>query len=286
MKIFAFLATLALVSLVVLFYNLTPKTNANWVDYLVYQPETNHDIESNTLTIKPLRDWQYGVNDTIVSKDWRDTQEMNINELESVWFVLEAFGKIPAVGHTFLTFEFKNGESYSFSIEARREVGEPYSTVKGMFNTYEVAYTWSTERDAISRRVVKDGHRVKMYKLNITDQEEKALLLAAANATNQVAAVPMFYNTLTSNCTNLLAKLVNDLKPETLPYHLAWNLPGLSDKYLMNQNFITIDGNIDRTMESASLIGMRDELASVATGTSAEFSLKLRELLSNKQTSL
>jgi hypothetical protein len=50
--------------------------------------------------------------------------------------------------------------------------------------------------------------------------------------TNALAAHPRLYNTFSANCTNMLAKVVNQTKAGSVPFDLSWYLPGYSDLFL------------------------------------------------------
>ena len=254
-----------------------PEQNRNWVDYLA--TTTIGVTASSTITLGPVRDWTYGLHDTILAKDWLPGVVIDPSTIKAIWFNVEPFGKFALIGHTFITFELESGEAYSFSIEARREWGENYSAIKGAFRQYEVAYTWSTERDALSRRVVKDGHPVRVYKLKTTPAQRMALFTEAVAETNNVATTPRFYNTFTGNCTNLLAKVVNTAYPGALPYHYSWNLPGASDGYLMDEGYIDVQGTKEATIAAANLLPYQEQLATAATSSSLIFSQTIRSLL-------
>jgi Domain of unknown function (DUF4105) len=256
---------------------LVPEQNRNWVDYLA---NTTVGVQQDTVFILgPVRDWTYGLEDTIIDKTWLQGVTIDPATIKDIWFVVEPFGKFALIGHTFITFELESGEAYSFSIEARREWGENYSAFSGLFRQYEIAYTWSTERDSLSRRVVKDGHGVRVYKLQTTASQRALIFTTAVTATNEVATVPRFYNTLTSNCTNLLASIINTAYPSTLPYHYSWNFPGASDRYLMEHGYITYTDTIESTMANANLLPFQDLLAEKATGSAVEFSTAVRTAL-------
>ena len=117
------------------------------------------------------------------------------------------------MGHSFLSFELASGSAYTLSIEARREVGETYSAPKGMFNQFDLWY--GQHRARLPQCVTVSGRP----SMNITDwttpEEAQAVFKAVAADTARIAESPQFYNTLTANCTNLLAK------PSTPPTRTA-----------------------------------------------------------------
>jgi len=256
--IYTFLTVIVVGAITVLYLrNDTPALERDWVDYLKYQPSVT--FHENVAILSTVRDWTYDEDDTIVERDWHNNYEVAISDVSDVWFMVDRFGKIPAIGHSYLTFSFASGDALSFSIEARREWGEDYSVWYGLLNQYELAYTWSTEREMLTRRVIKDNSNLYMYKLTITPAQAQTLLRSVLEATNDIAQTPQFYNTFTANCTNLLANIVNEKTTITLPYHLSWNFPGLSDTYLMKQDFIEVyEDDIQKTKEQASLQSVRN----------------------------
>ena len=81
-----------------------------------------------------------------------------------------------------------------------------------------------------------------------------------ARATAEIADNPRFYNTMTGNCTNLLAEAINRAKPGRLPYDLAWNLPALSVGYLIDEGLIDSKGmSVEESREAAVINDLTDE---------------------------
>jgi hypothetical protein len=105
--------------------------------------------------------------------------------------------------------------------------------VRRLFREYELLYSWGTARDFLGVRLFFLQDDLYHYPLLLDEQVPWHVLQYVAAATNDVAQAAEFYNTATANCTNLLAKSINTRARTTkLPYGLAWNLPGLSDRYL------------------------------------------------------
>ena len=196
------------------------------------------------------------------------------------WFLVEPFSDIEAVGHTFLSFELEDGTVLSFSVEARREEAEEYSAVKGQFREYELAYQWGTERDFVTRRLIYLDHPLRLYPLTLTREQSKALFLSLAEETQTLAEHPRFYNTLTANCTNVLAKIVNRHYPGTLPYDIAWNLTGYADLYLMEQGLIENPISKEETIAVHDLTPFRMEIMKIATTSPVDFSRSIRSRIS------
>jgi len=262
----------------VLFFLLTrvPSHDRNWTDDHSVLPQAQ--VSDDVVTLYNVRDWQYGTEEP-TNKEWLKEVTLNPREITAVWFVLEPFAKFKAVGHSFLSFEFENGEAYSFSVEARREVGEDYSSVAGIFPQYELIYAWGTERDFITRRLVMLDHPVHFYKLELSPEDSAGLLKTLARATEDLAATPRFYNTLTANCTNMLAKIINAKYLGRVPYDISWNMPGFSDSFLFKQGLITSDSTFEHIRESSLLTPYKNEIVEAGLQSTFQFSRKLREVV-------
>ena len=58
----------------------------------------------------------------------------------------------PHIAHIFLSFGFGTDDHLAVSIERRDEIGEGYSTIKGLFRQFELFYVVADERDVIRLR--------------------------------------------------------------------------------------------------------------------------------------
>lgn len=235
------------------------------------------EVTTDTVTLHNVRDWTYD-GSAIVSTDWIEAT-VRPSDVVRVWFIIEPFASTPVVGHTFLSFEFKDGTTLAFSVEARREVNENYSALKGLGPTYELAYQWGTERDFIPRRTNYLAHPVRMYPLVLPEGGASALFTSLIEETNDLATHPRFYHTLFANCTNVLAHIINKHYPHTLPYDISWTLTGLSDTYLMKEDFIALQGTIDETKSVHNLTLSRDAIQKHAHDMSKDFSAFIRTLI-------
>ncbi len=274
-------ACIGLVVVGVLVYDVlqTPRNDRDWLPE--YDLTASADIASSSVTIHNVRDWTY--DSEVLSEDWT-TATVDPHTIVRTWFVVEPFGAIKGIGHTFLSFEFKDGTVLSFSIQARQEAKEKYSAFRGLVHTYELAYQWGTERDFISRRILFLDHDVRLYPMTISPEDSTRVFLAAISETNKLAEHPRFYNTLTANCTNMLAKLVNTYYPDRLPYDISWNLTGLADTYLMQQGIIDAAGRTPEEVRAAfDLTPHREVIRQNTTSSPVTFSALLRTLVPDNQ---
>lgn len=251
-------------------YSQVPSNNKDWEVGFEIFPETKISKDQTNVEIKNIRDWNYSQTD-IISKDYID-RTYNIDNLERVWFLVEPFSKWDGIAHTYFVFDFTDQEAISFSIEARREKGEEYFAALGAVNQYELIYMWGTERDFTGRRIYKDDADVYMYPLNIQKVSGQKLFLELARSTEELRNNPKFYNTLTSNCTNNLAKSANNVKAGTIPFNIAQILPGYSDEFLYGLDYIPTNESLDKVREKYYITDIVNEVY-----TDPNFSSLLRE---------
>lgn len=209
-----------------------PRNDRNWDPYLVHT--THVELSDDRFSVRPVTDWSYardGATATVTANNYHDAS-FAYSELRNVWFVLEPQPGSKIAAHTFLLFEFSDDRLLGVTIEARRRMGQGYSAVRGAFNTYELAYLWGSARDLLTRRAVMLDHEVFMYPIVITEQQKHGLLVNLLHRTQALETQPRWYNTLTSNCTNELAKATQ------LRWTPAYILTGLSDNFLFSRHII------------------------------------------------
>ena len=155
----------------------------------------------------------------------------DLSKLESVWFIVTPFSKHwrgPA--HTFVSFGFSDSQYVAISVEARREPGETYGPVVGLFNRFELIYVIGDERDLIGSRAAFGGYDVYVYPIRTSPERIRALFLEMLARSNALLARPEFYNTLTNNCTSNVVAHVNHIAPRRVPRGIKTILPGYADE--------------------------------------------------------
>jgi len=167
----------------------------------------------------------------------------NLAELNSVDFIVAPFN--PPTAHTFVSFGFEDGSHVAISIEARREVGESYSVLKGMLRQFEMMYVVADEADVLKLRTNHraDGN-VYLYPIKISQVKARALFVDMMNKANKLYQNPKFYNSITNNCTNALVQHVNNIAEKEAQIGFSWKyvLPAYSDKLAYDQGLINDTG--------------------------------------------
>ena len=227
--------------------SLRPSNDRSWVND--NERLTTAEFDDGEVTIRNVRDFEWRSNRDF-DKRWLD-MKINLNDVSKIWFVLEYFDPSRRqMAHTIMSFEMSDGTRLACSIEVRRESGERYHPVKGLFRQYELIYVWATERDVI-------GVRTRCRKRSVTHLfeavvlgpgNERRMLESYLKRTNKLSQSPEWYNTITNTCTTNIVRHVNEVYPGRVPRAVAVLLPGLSPKLLQRNNLVKIKGTIEETM--------------------------------------
>jgi hypothetical protein len=183
----------------------------------------------DSLTIRDVRNFTYDSSGNTIAKRF-ETRSYDLRKLATVWFVLAPFepdNRGPA--HSFLSFGFADSQFVAISVEARREVGEDYSIVKGMLKRYEMMYVIGDERDLMRLRVAR-GDDVYVYPIKTSPEKVRALFMRMLEYANSLHSDPEFYHTLANNCTTNILKHVNSIASRKIPYGREVLLPGYADE--------------------------------------------------------
>jgi hypothetical protein len=192
----------------------------------------------------------------------RSDFQFKLSELEKVWFIVQRFTPGEGLAHVFLTFQVtpEEGEPkyFSLSVEIRREEGEYFSPVQGLYRHYELNYVFGDERDLIGvRTVMRPEDRIYMYPVNATPYEVQKLFRSITSRTNQIFDRPEFYHTLLNNCMNGILRHTSRMTPE----EISWFdpnivLPGYSDRFAYRLGIIgDADQSFDELKEACRIDG-------------------------------
>jgi hypothetical protein len=176
-----------------------------------------------------------------------ETRDYDLRTLSSLDVFISHFDEFEGLAHIFLSFGFADGGKLVVSLESRREVGEEFSPLLGLFRQYEIIYVVGSESDIVGVRTGPRSERVYRYPTVATAAQARALLEALGRDINAVADTPRFYNTLLHNCTNELTRRVEDISTARFP--LTWKtlLPGYFDAVLYDMGLIPSSGTFEET---------------------------------------
>ena len=208
------------------FLLLKPSNDRNWIAREAKTAWAR--LEGDTLTVHNVRNFHYRSEED-ADERW-EVRRYDLSGLSDVWFLLARFPHVRLGAHTFVSFEFEDGQFLCLSIEGRKEVGEDYGILRGLYRQFETMYIPGDERDLIGLRTHIRKHDVFLYPMRSTAEGRRAFLLDMIRRMNQLHEEPAFYNTLFDTCTTGLYEHLNQVREKPLPLSYEVLVSGLSDR--------------------------------------------------------
>lgn len=230
-----------------------PPTEGDWQEHLslVSTAEFNGDF----VTVRNVRNFRYYPTEKDMHPGYYD-KTYDLNQIKKVWYVAEPFNENQSAAHTFVSFEFNNGDFLAISIEARKTKDQVYSIWKGMWRTYPLVYIAADERDVILLRANLRKDKVYVYPVKLEKPENARLLLVdmLTRMNELLGAKPAWYNTLFANCTSSIAKHVNNLTPGRVSV-FSWQLwlTASADELALKHGLIDTDLPITEAREKYNI---------------------------------
>lgn len=251
--------------------NFTPSHDRNWIPELARLPSIAR--EGDTLTVSNLRNFNWRT-ESDYDQNW-ETRRYDLSKVEGIDLFL-SYWSGEAIAHLLVSFPFADQPPLTFSIEVRREKGEEWSALAGFFRSYEMAYVAAPERDLVGLRSHARKEDVRLFRLAATPERARDVLLAYVADINKLAAQPRWYNTLTTNCTTVVFRLVDTVAPGwkvSLPLDPRVLLSGFLPGYLQRIGAVRTDMPLEELVRQARI----GEKARTISLDDPEFSKKIRE---------
>jgi len=252
------------------FFSLTPSHDRDWRPEVARLPVGV--IEGDRLSLRNVRNFNW-ISETEADPERWENREYDLSRLESVDLFLSYWGR-PEIAHTVISFGFGNNEFLAWSVEVRYRQGTGFDAIAGLFRTNEIILVAADERDVIRRRTQITREDVYLYRLGGGPPGSmRAFLTSYIEDANALAKAPAFYNSLTSNCTTVVLRLLRSIGIH-LP--LDWRL--IANGFL--PEFLYERGAVDRSLpfeqlRAASAISEKARLYR----DDPEFSTKIRRSL-------
>lgn len=173
------------------------------------------------------------------------TRTHSLADCSSVDYIVEPFAGWRGPAHTFLSFGFDDGRRLCISAEIRREIGEEFAPLPGIFRNYEVMYVVGDELDVLALRVNHRKNPVNIYPTRATREQAQQLLRAMLERVNLLREAPEYYNTILNNCTTSIVRPVSELMSRTIPRGYRTILPGYSDGIALEMGWLDHDGSLE-----------------------------------------
>jgi hypothetical protein len=226
-------------------------------------------VQGEQVTIHNIRDLHYRT-ETDFDVRYYD-KRFDLGRLDSV-DLIAVYWMGPAIAHVMVSFGFQEQDFVTFSIETRKEQGEDYSTLKGFFKQYELIVIAGDERDLI--RVRTDFRRppedVYIYRTRMPPESARKFFLEYVGLIDSLKEHPEWYNTLTSNCTVDVVRLLREAGGKAT-YNWKVLFSGYAPQYAYDLG--ALDTRIPfEELQKLSYVNPK----AVAVGDDPEFSRKIR----------
>ncbi len=252
-------------------FAISPSNERQWQPDLAKLPYAT--VDGDRVTVHDIRNIDYRSEFDFSPAYY--TKTFDLNKLDGIdLFAVYWMG--PAIAHTIMSFNFGDKDHLAVSIEARKELNEGYSTIKGFFRQYELIYIAADERDVIRLRTNyrKDPiENVYLYHLHPPKENSRRLFLKYIEQINELHEKPEFYNTLLDNCTTAIW-FNTRVNPGHLPFSWKILLSGYVPEYLYESGGLDTRVPFEQLQQQAHINSLAQ-----AADQSSDFSLRIRATL-------
>jgi len=240
-----------------------PRQDRDWLPEVAVTAHATRD--GDTVTLHDVRDFEYRT-ETDFTPRYHD-RTLHLERLRGLDVFLCYWGSA-LMAHPIFSFDFGEDGRVCFSIETRKERGEGYSTLGGLYRMFELIYVVAEESDVVRLRSdLREGEDAYLYRLQASPETIRQLFLGYVRRIDELHERPEFYNVLTANCTTSIRMMQ---APEArIPFDYRLLLNGKGDELLYER------GLIDTSLPFAEL-KQRAHIDPRSAGDAAGFSARIR----------
>jgi hypothetical protein len=234
---------------------LQPSNDRSW------QPDVAEtawaEIKGDEVVLHNVRNCDYRTESEYVPH-W-ETRALRLSQVNGLDLAITYWGS-PYMAHPIVSFHFDDAPPLSFSIETRKEVGENYSALAGLYRHYELIYICADERDVLRLRTnYRQGEDVYLYRAKITPERARRRFLEYIDTLNNLRAQPRWYNALTTNCTTAIRE--QHPADERIPWDWRLLVNGKADELMYERGVISSGDLSFAELKRRSLINQRAQTA-------------------------
>ncbi len=227
------------------------------------------DIDGDTVTFHNVRNFDYHHDGTATPR-W-ETRTVLLSHLTGIDLAVNYWGS-PWMAHPIACFTFADAQPLCFSIETRREIGESYSAIGGLYRQYELITIVADERDVLRMRTnYHSGEDIFLYRTTASPTQARIRLLEYVTALNALRSQPRWYHAITANCTTT----IRTQRPagDRMPWDWRILLNGKGDEMMYERQLIETSGLSFSELKRRSWINDRAR----AADQDPDFSRRIRE---------
>ena len=268
------------------FFSIEPKQERDWMAEVSERVSYTRDANNpNIVTFTNVRNFDW-YTDKEATERW-ETRTIDMSKLSGV-DVTNSYWMGPLIAHTLVSFRFEDERPLAFSFEIRKESDESFSALAGFFRRFELSLIAAEERDIIYTRTNARGEQVYLFPISHLQQHEvQALFESYLTAADELDAKPQWYNTLLSNCTNIIFYMARIVSDDRLPWDYRIWVSGWLPNYLYDVGMLdaipegnaqpwSMDTWYERTHINPKVRGF-DNLTGNTAMNSREFSAQIRQ---------
>ena len=222
-----------------------PQLERNWSVSSARVARTS--LDGSSLRIENVRNFEHH-SPTEATPAWYD-RTYDLAQLVGADFVLTRFGENPGIGHVMLRFRFASGPNLMVSVEVRKQEGESYHPLSGIFQQFELQYVFADERDALALRVDVERDPTWVLPLHAQIGNLRAALVHVAERAERLATHPEWYHTVWNSCASNLAQHYGQVAQIRLPPDRRVLLPGHSTHLLAELDLLPEGESVEVALE-------------------------------------
>jgi hypothetical protein len=248
--------------------SLKPPRDAHW-QADVAQVATAQ-IDGDVVTFHNVRDFEYR-SETDFTPSWI-TRKVKLSSLTGVDIAINYWGS-PWMAHPVVSFQFSDAPPLAFSIETRKQQGQSYSAIGGLYRQFSLTCIVAEERDVLGVRAVhRKGEDVYLYRTTLPPDKARIRLLEYVATINSLAKEPRWYNAITTNCTTAIRS--QNTAGDPMPWDWRILVNGKADEMLYARGAFR-NGKPSHSFAEFRQRSMINHAASEAAGA-PDFSLRIR----------
>ena len=213
-------------------FTLRPSNHRDWQPDVAVLPYA--DINGNQVTLHNIRNCDYRTETEFDVRHY--DKAVDLDTLRTVDLYMVYWGS-PHMAHAMVSFGFNGRDYLCFSIETRKEKGEGYSALKGLFRQFELMYIVADERDVVRLRTnYRQGEKVYLFRLTGSPEKARRFFLDYLRRMNSLRERPEWYSAVTHNCTTSIR--MQRAAADRTPWDWRMLLNGHGDELLYEHGII------------------------------------------------